>query len=137
MHVFFKLVNQKDNRDILGMSRYHQFRSIVVTKVSLMLRRRTTVPNARSGKKTVITFSRRKAERREAETTVSTGSCKQKWRTPQVARESRVIKSVKLWFPGVKKLGERLIYADTAGLELFHTYGIVLSLLLMIIIQPN
>lgn len=49
----------------------------------------------------------------------------------------KVCETAAFCFPSVKKLGEKLIYADTAGLELLHAYGIVLSVLLMILIQPN
>lgn len=49
----------------------------------------------------------------------------------------KVCQTAVFCFPNVKKLGEKLIYADTAELELLHTYGIVLSVLLMIIIQQN
>lgn len=51
------------------------------------------------------------------------------------AMSDKVCETAVVWFPSVKKLGEKLIYA--AGLELLHTYGIVLSVLLMIIAQPN
>lgn len=49
----------------------------------------------------------------------------------------KVCETAVVWFRSVKKLGEKLIYADAAGLELLHTRGIVLSVLLMIIIQPT